>query len=90
MRPVGSGEDLTILELTKMVCDVVGTIGEITFDRSKPDGTPRKLLSAEKVRALGWAPGISIGEGLAATYRWYLANCFESVRDMRHIESSSV
>ena len=87
---VGSGEDLTILELTKMVCDIVGTLGKITFDRSKPDGTPRKLLSAEKIRALGWVPGISIGEGLAATYRWYLANCFESGRKMRQVEPSSV
>ena len=76
---VGSGQDLTILELTKLVCDVVGIAGKITLDRSKPDGTPQKLMSAEKLEALGWAPRISIGDGLATTYRWYLANCFESV-----------
>jgi GDP-L-fucose synthase len=76
---VGSGQDLTILELTKLVCDVVGIVGKITFDRSKPDGTPQKLMSPEQMKSLGWAPRTSVGEGLETTYRWYLANRFEHV-----------
>jgi len=76
---VGSGHDLTILELAKLVCDVVGIVGTIAFDRSKPDGTPQKLMSPEQMKALGWAPRISVGEGLETTYRWYLANRFEHV-----------
>jgi GDP-L-fucose synthase len=76
---VGSGQDLTILELTKMVCDVVGIAGKIEFDRSRPDGTPQKLMSPERMKSLGWAPRISVREGLETTYRWYLANCCENV-----------
>ena len=76
---VGSGQDLTILELTKLVCDVVGIVGKITFDRSKPDGMPQKLMSPEQMKSLGWAPRISVGEGLETTYRWYLTNRFEHV-----------
>ena len=80
---VGSGEDMTILELTKLICDVVGFIGEITCDLSKPDGTPRKLMSADKIRALGWSPKISLRDGLANTHRWYLANCTEGAGGQR-------
>jgi len=71
---VGSGEDLTILELTNLVCEAVGFTGKITYDLSKPDGTPRKLMSADRIRALGWAPKISLSDGLASTYNWYLEN----------------
>ncbi len=71
---VGSGDDVTILELTRMVCDVVGFRGEIVHDLSKPDGTPRKLMSADKIRALGWSPSIALRDGLATTYEWFLAN----------------
>ena len=53
---VGAGQDVTILELTKLVCEIVGFSGEITHDHSKPDGTPRKLISIDKIRALGWSP----------------------------------
>jgi len=70
---VGSGEDVSILELTKLVCDVVGFSGEIVHDLSKPDGTPRKLMSADKLRALGWTPSIGLREGIASTYEWFLA-----------------
>jgi GDP-L-fucose synthase len=65
---VGSGEDLTIGELARIVCDVVGFEGEIVCDTSKPDGTPRKLMSGDKLRALGWHPRIGLGEGLADAY----------------------
>jgi GDP-L-fucose synthase len=71
---VGSGEDLTILELTKLVCDVVGFTGKIVHDLTKPDGTPRKLMSASKIRGLGWTPSITLKEGLATTYAWFLAH----------------
>ncbi|MGR6466211.1 GDP-L-fucose synthase [Rhizobium sp. PAMB 3182] len=69
---VGSGTDLSILELTKLVCRVVGFEGEIVHDLTKPDGTPRKLMSADKLREMGWAPRIGLAEGIAETYRWFL------------------
>lgn len=71
---VGSGEDMTILELTKLVCEVVGYKGEIVHDLTKPDGTPRKLMSAEKIRGLGWKPSVSLRRGLENTYAWFLSN----------------
>jgi GDP-L-fucose synthase len=70
---VGSGEDLTILELARLVADVVGFSGEIVMDLSKPDGTPRKLMNGEKLRALGWRPRIALREGIADAYRAFLA-----------------
>lgn len=69
---VGSGEDLTILELAKLVCAAVGFSGAITHDLSKPDGTPRKLMAADKLRALGWKPKIAIESGIADVYRWFV------------------
>lgn len=71
---IGSGEDVTILELTQAVCEVVGFTGEIVKDTSKPDGTPRKLMSADRLRAMGWAPKIGLKDGISQTYRWFLAN----------------
>jgi GDP-L-fucose synthase len=68
---VGSGEDVTILDLTRLVCEVVGFAGRIVHDLSKPDGTPRKLMSADRIRALGWRPRTGLREGLAATYSWF-------------------
>jgi len=68
---VGSGEDLTILELTRLVCDVVGFAGEIAQDPTKPDGAPRKLMSADKIRALGWRSSIGLREGVSSTYAWF-------------------
>jgi GDP-L-fucose synthase len=73
----GSGKDLTILELAKLICEVVGFTGNITCDLSKPDGTPRKLMSAKKIGALGWSPMISLRDGLAKTYKWHFTNCTE-------------
>ena len=71
---VGSGEDLTILELTQLVCEVVGFKGEIATDPSKPDGTPRKLLSVERLNSLGWRPTISLRDGVASTYASFVSN----------------
>lgn len=71
---VGSGEDLTILELTQFICDVVGYSGSISRDLSKPDGTPRKLMSAAKINALGWSPSVILREGLVTSYQWFVEN----------------
>jgi GDP-L-fucose synthase len=71
---VGSGEDQPIMDLARRVADVVGFQGRIATDISKPDGTPRKLMSGAKLRALGWSPRITLEEGVRSTYQWYLAN----------------
>ncbi|WP_370334440.1 GDP-L-fucose synthase family protein [Parvularcula marina] len=70
---VGSGEDLPIKELAEMVMGVVGFEGELTHDRTKPDGTPRKLMSADKLRSMGWSPSISLRDGLAQAYEAFRA-----------------
>ncbi len=62
---VGSGEDIAIIDLARMICDVVGFNGEIRTDPSKPDGTPRKLMSGDKLRAMGWTPSRTLREGIA-------------------------
>jgi len=68
---VGVGEDITIADLAVLVKRVVGFQGEIVFDPSKPDGTPRKLLDVSKLKKLGWAPRIGLEEGLSMTYAWF-------------------
>ncbi|MCL6538813.1 MAG: GDP-L-fucose synthase [Acidothermus sp.] len=68
---VGVGSDLTIAELAELVAKVVGFSGEIRFDPTKPDGTPRKLLDVRRISALGFQPRISLEEGIRATYAWY-------------------
>lgn len=65
---VGSGEDIAIIDLARLVCEVVGFEGEIRTDPSKPDGTPRKLMSGDKLKAMGWTAKISLKDGVAATY----------------------
>lgn len=69
---VGTGFDLTIRELAEIVCAVVGFRGRIDLDPSKPEGTPQKLLSSARLRALGWSPAIGLRDGIVATYRWFL------------------
>ena len=69
---VGCGSDLTIDELARLVCGVVGFEGRLEFLTDKPDGTPRKLLDTSRLSALGWQPRIGLAEGLAATYREFL------------------
>ena len=73
MLNVGTGEDLTIRALAGMIRDVVGSESPILWDRSKPDGTPRKLLDVSRMRALGWRPKTPLPEGLRRLYAWYLA-----------------
>ena len=69
---VGSGSDVTIDELSRMVMRAVGFAGDLVHDTSKPDGTPRKLMSNDKLAAMGWSPQISLEQGLKTTYRWFL------------------
>ncbi len=69
---VGAGEDLTVREFAALVMDVVGYRGEIRFDPTRPDGTPRKLLDVSKIRDMGWRPQIPLRDGIELTYRWYL------------------
>ena len=71
---VGWGEDVTIAELAALVQKIVGFEGGIELDRSKPDGTPRKLMHVGKINDLGWKAKISLADGLESTYRWFLAN----------------
>lgn len=72
---VGCGEDISVHELAQLICDIVGFDGELAWDSTKPDGTPRKLLDVTKLRALGWKPAIPLRDGIAQTYKWFLANC---------------
>jgi GDP-L-fucose synthase len=69
---IGSGSDSMIRELAEMVKEVVAYPGEIFWDRSKPDGTPRKFMDTARLNALGWKPGIDLREGIQRTYTWYL------------------
>jgi GDP-L-fucose synthase len=71
---IGCGEDISICELAELICDVVGFEGELAWDTTKPDGTPRKLLDITKLGNLGWQPTISLREGIAQTYDWFLKN----------------
>lgn len=68
----GSGSEISIGDLAQIIARIVGYGGKITFDASKPDGAPRKLLDSSRVTALGWKPEISLEDGIAGIYRWYL------------------
>jgi GDP-L-fucose synthase len=69
---VGSGSDLTIRELADLIAGVVGYDGPVEWDTSKPDGTPKKLMDSSRIREKGWAPRISLEEGIRSTYEWYV------------------
>ncbi len=69
---VGSGQEISIADLAQKVCDVVGYTGPIVTDPSRPDGTPRKLMSSARLNAMGWKPRIGLEAGLVETYRWLL------------------
>ena len=71
---IGCGEDIAILELARLVADVVGFEGEIRTDPSKPDGTPRKLMDVSLLKSMGWAPKIGLREGIEDAYRWFVDN----------------
>ncbi|RRV12928.1 GDP-L-fucose synthase [Stutzerimonas xanthomarina] len=76
---VGTGLDCTIRELAETIADVTGFTGRLTFDASKPDGAPRKLMDVSRLKSLGWEASITLEEGLRDAYRWYVANA-EQVR----------
>ncbi|MEX0450064.1 GDP-L-fucose synthase [Spiribacter sp. 221] len=71
---VGTGQDVTIRELAEQIAEVVGFEGELIFDNSKPDGTPRKLLDNRRMESLGWSPSVFFPQGLVGTYEWFLSN----------------
>ena len=71
---IGTGEEVSIRELALLIKNVVGFAGELVFDSSKPDGTPRKLCDVTRIHALGWRHRIGLEEGLRETYRWYVEN----------------
>jgi GDP-L-fucose synthase len=71
---VGSGHEVSIKDLATKISDIVGFTGEIIWDSSKPDGTPRKVLDSSKITKLGWKPLISLDQGIASTVEWYLQN----------------
>lgn len=70
----GSGQEVSIAELARILLDVTGAKAELVFDASKPDGTPRKLMDSSRLSALGWRPRIGLREGMAQTLEWYRAN----------------
>ena len=71
---VGTGEDVTIKQLAETIADVVGYERHINWDKTKPNGTPRKVLNVDKIKSLGWEPKIGLREGIEKTYKWYLEN----------------
>jgi GDP-L-fucose synthase len=71
---VGTGEDVTIKELAENIADIVGFTGNINWDTTKPNGTPRKVMNVDRIKALGWEPKIFLREGIEKTYEWYRRN----------------
>jgi GDP-L-fucose synthase len=71
---IGTGEDLSIRELAIKVAKAAGFEGEIIWDASKPDGTPRKVLDVSKIMSLGWKPSITLDQGISETVQWYQEN----------------
>ena len=80
---VGAGQEISIAELAETIRDIVGFPGNIRFDTTKPDGTPRKLLDVSRMRKLGWQHSIGLKEGIARTYAWYLKHEKVSSRSTR-------
>lgn len=72
---MGTGDEISIGDLAQTIADTVGFEGALTFDTSKPDGSPRKLLDVSRMQELGWKSSINLKDGLMSTYQWYLANC---------------
>lgn len=71
---VGVGADVSIKELAELIAGVVGYQGRLEWDRTKPDGAPRKLLDSARIQSLGWKPSVGLAAGLASTYQWYVAH----------------
>jgi GDP-L-fucose synthase len=83
----GTGEDITIRRLAETIRNIVHPSAGLTFDASKPDGTPRKVLDVSRIRAMGWAPKIDFETGVRDTYEWFLA---QDIGDLRGVEAEAV
>ena len=79
---VGTGDDLSLKELALLVQKVIGHQGEIIWDTSKPDGTPRKVMEVSKLKKMGWSPKITLEQGIEETYQWFLENR-EKIKEMK-------
>ncbi|WP_437203130.1 GDP-L-fucose synthase [Planctomicrobium sp. SH664] len=80
---VGTSSDVTIAELASLVQQAVGFAGKIVYDTSKPDGTPRKLMDSSRLLSLGWAPRVSLADGIASTYQWFLQQLEQTPDSLR-------
>ena len=76
---IGTGVEVSIKELAKQICDIVGFKGELIFDKSKPDGTPRKVVDVSKINKLGWKANINLSDGLKISFDWFLKN-YKTIR----------
>lgn len=85
MVNIGSGSELSILEVAGLICDVIGFDGDIEFDARKPDGVPRKLLDCTRLNSLGWHPKIELREGLETTYAWFRKHVANGQQDGAHL-----
>jgi len=72
---IGTGKDLTIKELVQTLKKVIGYKGKVTFDKTKPDGAPRKLIDVNRIKSMGWKSKLDLEDSLSKTYKWYLGNC---------------
>jgi len=81
---VGSGSEVSIGDLAQIISDAVGYKGKLKFDRTKPDGTPRKLMDNSLLRQLGWSPRINLKEGVSSTVNWYLESLKNKTADVRN------
>ena len=79
---VGSGIEITIKSLSELIQKIVGHLGEIIWDTSKPNGTPKKLMDSSLLNAMGWKPGINLEKGIIKTYDWFLNN-LESLKEVK-------
>ncbi|MFA4828086.1 MAG: GDP-L-fucose synthase [Thermodesulfovibrionales bacterium] len=80
---IGTGEDVTVKELAETVKEVVGYGGEIRFDKTRPDGTPRKLLDVSRINSLGWKAKMSLRAGIEKTYEWYKSQSLDEVKGVK-------
>jgi GDP-L-fucose synthase len=80
---VGVGADLSIMELSNLIKDVVGFRGQVYWDQTKPNGTPRKLLDISKLKNLGWSPKIDLVKGIASTYEWFVAEFNSKSKELK-------
>ena len=81
---VGVSQDVTIAELAQLIAQTIGYTGTIVFDHSHPDGTPCKLLDSSRIQALGWCPQISLEQGIASTYEWYVEHLVKRSKHLRY------